>query len=139
MATTSTISIRENGKIRTIYAHYDGYPSHNGAILFQYYTTAEKVNQLIDLGDISILGKYIEPSNKESHSFSRPEKDVVVAYGRDRGERGVNARIYPASDDPSYGCRERQNYDYLFKDGQWYYRSLGSQKFRKLTPEICGL
>lgn len=139
MATTSTISILDQDKIRTIYVHYDGYPQHQGAILLKYYTTAEQVNRLIDLGDISVLGKYLEPIDGQRHDFFHPQKDVVVAYGRDRGETGTEARTYLALDTPSHGCREKQDYDYLFKDGIWLYRRRGTKNFIKLRAEISGL
>lgn len=135
MATRSTISIKENGKIRTIYAHWDGYPSHNGAILLQHYITSEKVNELIDLGDISILAENTKPLNEEPHSFDAPQKNVVVAYGRDRGDKDTEARIYTESE----GCKERQEYDYLFENGEWKVRFSGSEKFFKLTKKICEL
>jgi len=57
MATRSYIGKRlEDGKIRYIYCHFDGYPSHNGEILVEYYSTEDKVTGLIDLGDMSSLG-----------------------------------------------------------------------------------
>ena len=68
MATRSNIGImRENGEIETIYSHWDGYLEHNGCMLFNYYNTAEKVEELISKGYISALGKTIS----ESEIFDR--------------------------------------------------------------------
>ena len=71
MATRSTIAIRTEDGIKAIYAHWDGYIEHNGRILKNSYTTAEEVNALIELGDISQLGL---------------DLDLTVAYGRDKGD-----------------------------------------------------
>ena len=57
MSTRSTIEIvREDGSRQRIYAHWDGYLAHNGHILYHKYDTAEKVEVLIALGNISSLG-----------------------------------------------------------------------------------
>lgn len=99
MATRSHIGIKQaNGSIKYIYCHWDGYPEHNGVILKEHYTTEAKVNELMDLGDISSLGEDI---------------DKCVAYGRDRGETGVEARTDTMKDFIG------QEYNYLFENGEW--------------------
>ena len=56
MATRSYIGKRlEDGKIRYIYCHFDGYPSHNGEILVEHYTTEDKVTALVNLGAMRSL------------------------------------------------------------------------------------
>lgn len=119
MATRSTISIKtDDGYYRTIYCHWDGYISHNGVILVDNYDTAEKVNALIDLGNLSSLAPKL--SGSELHSFDTPEKDVCVAYGRDRGDKNTEARKnYWAYDSSIQG----EQYNYVFKDGEWYYNT----------------
>ena len=87
MATRSRIGIEcPDGSVRSIYCHNDGYPSHNGKILNDHYTTREKVEELIELGDISVLKKDVTAPEGASHTFDRPYEDVTVAYCRDRGE-----------------------------------------------------
>ena len=72
MATRSHIGIKNSdGTIDYIYCHWDGYPSHNGEILVNNYTTRESINQLLDLGDLSSLDETIEK---------------CIAYHRDKGE-----------------------------------------------------
>lgn len=39
----------------SIYSHYDNYPEHNGRILQTHYNTREKVEALVDSGDVSCL------------------------------------------------------------------------------------
>lgn len=95
MSTRSHIGIRnEDGSLDVIYCHYDGYPSYNGALLLHHYKDPDKIRELIALGDISSLAEAVRPT-EESHSFETPQKGVVVAYGRDRKEDGVDSRHYP--------------------------------------------
>lgn len=109
MSTTARISIEEkNGDRKSIYLHWDGYVERAGVILQLAYNTADKVRELISLGNLSILGCRINPSSS-SHSFDTPEDNVCVAYHRDRGE------------DLEFWDSE-QDFNYLFdvKDRCWY-------------------
>ena len=86
MSTNSTIKIiRKDGSETSIYCHSDGNIEHNGVILQQYFSTPEKVEELLALGDLSYLGTKLVPSIT-THSFETPERDVTIAYHRDRGE-----------------------------------------------------
>ena len=86
MSTNSTIKIkRKDGTETGIYCHWDGYVEGVGVTLQLAYNTAEKVEKLLALGDLSVLGYYTEPKGSE-HNFENPEKNVCVAYCRDRGE-----------------------------------------------------
>ncbi len=92
MATRSYIGVRNlDASVDYIYCHFDGYPSHNGAILTQHYQDMDKVNALMKLGDLSILGPEIgeqqDFNNRETHN-----KNWCLAYGRDRGEKRVGVR-----------------------------------------------
>ena len=136
MATRSTIAIlREDGTVAKVYSHWDGYLEHNGKILVENYDTAEKVEALIAGGDISSLGEVVG----ERHPFDTYDKSKLTAedlalaeraqaegwtlyYGRDRGETGVEAKVY--KDLETYE-REAQfeEYNYLFMYGEWAYVS----------------
>ncbi len=114
-------SIGGSSIFRGIYCHYDGYLSHNGKILQEHYTTIEKVKQLIDLGNLSILGKDIG----YKHRFDEKVEGSCKAYGRDRGEQNTTAQtatslkhIYAKAN--YMGCE----YFYLFKNGQWFVRKV---------------
>jgi hypothetical protein len=149
MATRSTISIKEGDKFKTIYCHWDGYPSNNGKILLEHYQDEEKVKKLISLGDISSLAPLVEPNGEtvhkkkdwenggylefpgKPHNFETPHHGVVVAYGRDRGEDNIKAREYTKAT----GIKEGEEYDYLFADGVWKLRRGG--KWIKLTENMC--
>jgi len=98
MSTRANI-IRENGdgSFDLIYTHWDGYPSHHGPILMKHYNTPERVDELLKLGDLSVLGREIG----EKHDFDwsikayqagenrseDPRDRMCNAYGRDRGEK----------------------------------------------------
>ena len=51
MGTRSNIIYEEpSGEVLSMYCHYDGYPSHNGRILFDQYNSAEKAKALVEVG-----------------------------------------------------------------------------------------
>lgn len=119
MATRSTISLETTDKngiktIKTIYCHWDGYLSHNGVILKECYNTIERVEKLLELGDLSILGQ--ELAIDEYHTFDKPVRGVCVAYGRDRGEENTNYSVCN-----SYEDMRKEEYNYIFKDNKWFY------------------
>ena len=60
MATRSTIALEfADGTVQQVYCHWDGYLDNNGKILFENYTDAFKLRELIDLGDLSSLGSEV--------------------------------------------------------------------------------
>ena len=56
MSTRSHIGIKIGDKVKYIYCHSDGYLSYNGVYLNLFFRTPERVNALINLGDISCIG-----------------------------------------------------------------------------------
>lgn len=113
MATRSRIGIkREDGTIRSIYCHWDGYPEHNGNILNKHYTSVDKINQLLDLGDISVLA----PEIGEKQDFSNRVDNWVLAYNRDRGQENVKAAIHTTT---KKFLDAGEEYNYLFENGKW--------------------
>jgi len=127
MGTRSRIGIDTNGTITSVYCHWDGYVAHNGAILQEHYDLA-KTEQLICLGDLSVLAKDIG----EKHAFgameaemSREEYDALydnwcLFYGRDRGEKNTEFRTAKSFNqflDQCEGCGAE--YYYILKNGEW--------------------
>lgn len=123
MSTRSTIGIeRPDGAIKCVYCHFDGYPSHHGPILLLDYATADKVEALLQGGSMSILGKV--PGLIQD--FSHPQEGYTLYFGRDRGDKGAEARA----------CRDREamldiaahngsEAAYLFSSsGQWLFQSV---------------
>jgi hypothetical protein len=131
MATRSRIAIeREDGSVRSIYCHHDGYPEHNGAVLHNHYQDRNKVERLIALGDISSLSEKVEPTGP--HSFNSPERGVVVAYHRDRGEDLRNADYHMSK--TTYFKGDIEEFGYIFtKENEWVYASYGDRRPRKCS------
>lgn len=125
MATRSNIAYRTpDGRIVSIYCHWDGYPEHNGEMLRRYYTDMEKIVELVSLGSLSSL----RPEIGEKHNFSRldsPEMtdeeyeakygNMTTAYHRDRGE-DLHIAVY--NDIPSW-IADMQEYAYLWNGKEW--------------------
>lgn len=88
MSTHCFIGVRNSrGSIDGIYCINDGYPEYVGTILTYKYTTEEKVNSLLKLGNISVLGENIKPLDKTlPHTLMNPQSRTVVAYYRDNGD-----------------------------------------------------
>jgi hypothetical protein len=105
MSTRSRIAIEtESGTVKSIYCHFDGYVSGVGKTLFNHYDR-EKLEKLIELGDISSLGESTENT---------------VAYCRDRGE-DFHSTDYLNIEGLFENCfRSGEEYTYyLNKDGVW--------------------
>lgn len=124
MATRSRIAIeKEGGSVESIYCHNDGRPSNNGRLLLENYGDRAKVERLIALGHISSLGEEVEPDARLNHTFENPQRDVTVAYHRDRGEvkRGPEyhgtKRSFIRSDVEDYGYLFTLEGEWLFVDG----------------------
>lgn len=116
MSTHCTITAKlSTGEYITLYCHYDGYPSHVGAILQDHYTNQAKIDQLMLLGDLSVLAPSIEcPPN---HSFNTPVKGHTIAYHRDRGEPLQLERY--STYKLSLFYHGRQEYNYLWDNNEW--------------------
>lgn len=123
MATRSRIAIEDqDGTVRSIYCHWDGYPDHHGPILLEHYQTQEKVESLIALGSISSLNKNVEIPEGVTHNFDNPADGIVVAYHRDRGEElsvkaHGNVKAFAESDIEQYGYVFTAAGEWLFIDG----------------------
>lgn len=63
MATRSMIyKEQQDGTLKGIYCHWDGYLEYNGSILLEHYSDPDKLEKLLALGDISSLGEELETS-----------------------------------------------------------------------------
>lgn len=140
MATRSRIGmVRESdGKIVSVYCHYDGYPNHVGKLLLEVYNTPEKITELLSYGDMSSLyGKIGEKHDFEMEQRG-PDK-VCTFYHRDRGEDLVIGEHKTQKDFLESGKNCCAEYVYLFKNGKWYYTSLyyKTKRFKVLTRGVC--
>jgi hypothetical protein len=119
MATQATIA-RHNtdGTFDTIYVHYDGHLGHTFRILREHYATPASVDELLELGDLSVIAEHADPGpGQDYHSFETPAKDVCIAYHRDRGESYAKTKAQRV---PLLTSGETAFYTYVWSNGQWY-------------------
>lgn len=123
MATRSNIAYKTaEGKIRSVYSHWDGYPECNGKILLDNYKDIEKIKALIELGSISSLGA--ELGEKQDFDDRNTQKDSwTLAYHRDRGEELV---IREFDDIPSW-IDSMEEYAYLWNGKEWLVNDHGER------------
>lgn len=144
MGTHATIAaVQPDGKIKSIYIHYDGYIKGGaGETLLTHYTDPKKVDELINLGSGQSIGSeltapeavtrfgFAATFSKEFRALSQTERDRLekdlysdthsVFYHRDRGE---DLDIQEFNDlehfKRSYANGALTQYVYLFMDNQW--------------------
>ena len=103
MGTRSNIAYKKSdGRIVSMYCHYDGYPEYNGVVLNEHYNTKEKARGLVDNGYQSELKETVEEANRY-----RVHQDPPTIY------RSLHAFIMDINFDIEWV--------YLFKDDAWYF------------------
>ena len=130
MGTRSRIGVMHGEKCKSVYCHWDGYLSHNGAILQEHYDSA-KANHLVSLGDMSSLraevgdkhpfSGYDVTPNITSQKYAELYGDMCTFYGRDRDESGVDFKValtFQEFVDQCDNCDAE--YYYIMRDGVWY-------------------
>jgi hypothetical protein len=124
MATRSRIAIEnQDGSVTSVYCHWDGHIKTNGRILNENYTTKDKVEELIALGNLSSLDETIERT---------------VAYHRDNGEYHlIQISFINVEELFEDGFSMGVEYIYCFtKDGIWLVNALGSANVAILSEVI---
>jgi len=115
MSTGSSIAVKKDGKVKIIYCHFDGYHSHVGKMLLNYYNNQKKADAIIALGDMSCLYKSIECP--PGHSYDNRMHGLSVFYGRDRGESrtaAVEFKTYKKA-----LAYNHQEYNYFWNGERW--------------------
>jgi hypothetical protein len=133
MATRSTIALEyADGTVDQIYCHWDGYLEHNGKILQESWQDPFKVQEMMNLGDMSALGNFIG----EKHDFNDIDDRGCTFYGRDRGEEKVSAKRF-VNFDAYRLSRECEEYNYILRtDGKWYFSVNEEMYYVPLTLEM---
>ncbi len=123
MATRSNIAYKTaEGKIRSVYCHWDGYVANNGRILQENYQDQAKIEALVALGSISSLGAELgEQQDFDDRSTQRD--DWTLAYHRDRGESLV---VSEYDDIPSW-INDMEEYAYLWNGKEWLVNDHGAK------------
>jgi len=149
MATRSTIALEfADDTVQQIYAHFDGYLEHNGRILKEHYSDPFKLQELIELGSISVLAPEIGVKHPfdNPHRWGTPDylaheaeyKHMTKFYGRDRGETETEARRFADfADYQANGQWEEYNYILRQIDGQaqWFVNGMTFEELAALEAE----
>jgi hypothetical protein len=109
MATRGRVGLElADGSVLSIYSHWDNYPSWAGRILRTHYNTREKIESLIDGGDVSCL-------------WTDERWD-----GSGDGSYGPNHYAYRGDDCPprldanlNEYLSDGEEYAYVFTNGEW--------------------
>ena len=85
MGTRARIGIQLNGNsILSAYHHWDGYPEWLGKVLVEHYNTKEKVEALIDGGDMSVC--WTDDTFRNSDGKIEKKEEFGPQYYSERGE-----------------------------------------------------
>lgn len=115
MGTRALIGKRQGDKVRFIYNQSDGYVEHLGKTLLKHYMDSNKLDSLLDLGDINYLHS----------SLRKTKKDYVrlyTSYDKRTGKRSDKAK-------PAEECELMdfignrvggEGYFYLWDNGVWW-------------------
>lgn len=126
MATRGRIGIQlKNGSVLSIYSHWDNSPEHNGRILRTHYNTREKVETLIDSGDVSCLWTDKDWNGNE-WSDCKYQALTYKMRGEDCPPRlDSNLNEY---------LSEGEEYAYVFRNGEWV--CYNRNEFGSQIPEL---
>ena len=137
MGTHGRIGIVLNdGSVKSIYNHWDSYPSYLGKMLLDNYKDEGKVSKLIELGDCSSVSEEVDIPEGMKHTFNEPLDNVTISYMRDHGEKGCKARIDNSEKD--FWESNIEEYGYLFKDGKWFVAT-SHGRYDKKTDEYIDI
>jgi hypothetical protein len=115
MATRSNIAMKtKEGKIVSVYCHWDGYVANNGKILLENYTDIDKIEALVALGSLSSLG-FVIGEQQDFNDRDTCKDEWTLAYHRDRGEE---LSIQEYDDIPSW-IADMEEYAYLWNGQEW--------------------
>lgn len=118
MSTRSSITAKiSDGTYKSVYCHFDGYPSNNGRILMEHYTDQAKIDALLEPGDMSSLGERCD--KPDGHSYQTPVDDCTLYYGRDRGENEDDIRARTGATAEEALGKDSQEYNYLWDGESW--------------------
>lgn len=132
MGTHSRIGkLLPNGKVRSIYCHYDGYVQGGvGEDLLTHYQDESKIDALLDLGNLSGIGKEIG-EKQDFYDLPNINPNWCLAYERDRGQKNQEATL--TNSEQEY-LKDANNYSYiyLYKDGEWWFTDTYQDRYSGL-------
>ena len=143
MATRARIGLRlSDDSILSVYHHWDGYPTWLGRILESHYNTKEKVEELIDGGDMSVCWTDQKFQNVDGlyQVVENKKGEYGPQYYSQRGE-DCPPRLDPNM--AAYADKERgEEYHYVYGsvDGEytWTCIDMNAFDYRK-DPETVSI
>lgn len=116
MSTRSRVGIKEkDGTVRSVYVHWDGYVAGVGKTLYESYQNVDKIEQLINLGDMSSLASEVE----KCEPYTQRGEDLNITT-----ESLASFKKNWASCD--------EEYVYLYTDGRWMTNSVYKDNWESL-------
>ena len=126
MSTRSYIGIEnKDGTVTAVYCHFDGYLSGVGQTLLNHYKKRTKVQALIDLGNLSYIGK----TPKKSRAYHSWRGDPLEQMNK-------NLKWSFAEE---FKNDIHIEYVYLFSKGKWYHLRFdnGNPVYRQMDDKYC--
>jgi hypothetical protein len=127
----STIAnLQEDGSVEAIHLYFDSDISNTYLTLGSDYRTREKIEELLNLGHLISLGRYIGSENP----IYRPSREICLSFTRDDHLAGMDAEIFGTVESwlgSFYMCQAA----YLF-DGKDWLRFERIDTERKLNEEL---
>ena len=119
MGTRHIIAIKNDDGVRSIYCQYDGHPAANGVTLSHFYADRNKINALMDFGDIGDLANEVNQSRRLGTYKPGPEFEPDV-----KKRKGVQydtaSQSHPnVKDMMCYWSNSDLEFMHLFDDGKW--------------------
>lgn len=114
MSKLCNIAIKENdGSIECIDLYAVATVNREGLLLYQYYQDQNKIQSLIDLGDLMDLCQTVKNDPFTMHDVVNRQKNVCVFFDRDAGEIGHKKRVY-SSNEEFHNELKKKDFDICF-------------------------
>ena len=139
MGTRSRIGLQLEGQIISVYHHWDGYPEWLGVTLEKKFNTREKVEELIDGGDMSSCdSEYGWDYNYINREEVKREVSAPTYYA-DRGEDCPPKISESITEYLDQAEKTDGEYAYLFDNGEWTCYEIGQYKHGGVKGRILDI
>jgi len=140
MGTRSRIGIQlSDDSILSVYHHWDGYPEWLGRILNTHYNSKDKVEELIDGGDMSCAWSNERWTGKELAPYVTEIKEQEEYGPQYYSQRGEDCPPRLDKDLCEYLLPDNsEEYAYIFRNDQWVCYNMHSFDNTKL-PEVVSI
>jgi len=140
MGTRSRIGIQlSDDSILSVYHHWDGYPEWLGRILNTHYNSKDKVEELIDGGDMSCAWSNERWTGKELAPYVTEIKEQEEYGPQYYSQRGEDCPPRLDKDLCEYLLPDNsEEFAYIFRNDQWVCYNMHSFDNTKL-PEVVSI